>query len=147
MVEDVTRTVRTPCLCHALRKASRAVSRLYDDELRTVGLRTTQFSLLAYLHRTGEVRQGDLGELMSLEETTVTRNVRPLVSGGWVSVRVGIDRREKWVTITEAGIAKLKEALPAWVRAQRKMKAVLPEQVWQNLLAVLPDVAQAAVQG
>src|SRR6266853_4435180 len=77
----------TPCLCNALRQASRAVSRLYDDELRGVGLRTTQYSLLRVLARAGEVRQGDLSGLASLDETTLTRNLRPLVASGWVSVR------------------------------------------------------------
>ena len=36
---------------NALRRASRAVSRLYDDELRGTGLRTTQYSLLSLLGR------------------------------------------------------------------------------------------------
>ena len=67
----------TPCLCNALRQASRAVSRLYDDELRGVGLRVTQHALLRCLSRTGEVRQRDLGSLTSLDETTLTRNLRP----------------------------------------------------------------------
>jgi len=44
-----------PCLCGALRQASRAVSRLYDEELRSIGLRTTQYSLLRDLSRVGEV--------------------------------------------------------------------------------------------
>src|SRR5258706_10317271 len=100
----------TPCFCNVLRQASRAVSRLYDEELRGVGLRTTQFSLLRVLARAGEVRQGDLGGLAHLDETTLTRNLRRLVAAGWVSVRRGDDRREKLVTITKAGTAKLAEA-------------------------------------
>src|SRR5262250_70577 len=102
----------TPCLCNALRQASRAVSRLYDEELRGVGLRTTQYSLLRGLARAGEVRQGDLGDLAHLDETTLTRNLRPLVAAGWVSFRRGDDRREKLVAITTAGAAKLTEARP-----------------------------------
>ena len=43
------------CLCGALRQASRAVSRLYDEELRGVGLRTTQYSLLR-VRRQGRAR-------------------------------------------------------------------------------------------
>src|SRR5437762_3681306 len=100
----------TPCLCNALRQASRAVSRLYDEELRGVGLRTTQYSLLRILARAGQVRQGDLSSLMSLDETTLTRNLRPLVDAGWIDVRSGADRREKLLTITEAGTTKLAEA-------------------------------------
>src|ERR1700675_1666685 len=106
----------TPCLCNALRQASRAVSRLYDEELRGVGLRTTQYSLLRVLARAGQVRQGDLSGLASLEETTLTRNLRPLVNAGWIAVRSGEDRREKLVTITKAGVATLAEARPAWKR-------------------------------
>src|SRR5215467_15927753 len=75
----------TPCLCNALRRADRAVSRLYDEELRGVGLRTTQYSLLRHLRAAGEVRQRDLGGLTSLDETTLTRNLRPLIDAGWVA--------------------------------------------------------------
>ena len=71
------RPIGTPCLCYALRQASRAVSRVYDEELRGVGLRNTQYSLLIALHRSGEVRQGDLGALTVLDETTLTRNPPP----------------------------------------------------------------------
>src|SRR5258708_28643242 len=98
----------TPCLCNALRQATRAVSRLYDEELRGVGLRTTQYSLLRHLRRVGEVRQRDLGGLTSLDETTLTRNLRPLIDSGWVAVSTGEDRREKLVHLTEAGAAKLR---------------------------------------
>jgi DNA-binding MarR family transcriptional regulator len=132
----------TPCLCNALRQASRVVSRLYDEELRGVGLRTTQYSLLRVVARAGQVRQGDLSGLTSLDETTMTRNLRPLVDAGWVAVRIGDDRREKLVTITKAGTAKLAEAGPAWERAQARMQALLPEGAWQRLMTVLPEVAR-----
>ena len=99
-------TADSPCLCYALRQASRAVSRFYDEELRGVGLRTTQYSLLQLLRRSGEVRQRDLAELTLHDETTLTRNLRPLVDAGWVAVRTGEDRRERWFKITAAGIGE-----------------------------------------
>src|SRR5271168_5096376 len=128
----------TPCLCNALRQASRAVSRLYDEEFRGIGLRTTQYSLLRVLANAGQVRQGDLSGLTSLDETTLTRNLRPLVDAGWIAVRSGDDRREKLVTITKAGTAKLAEARPAWQRAQARLQSLLPEGAWQGLMAILP---------
>src|SRR5258705_2091339 len=132
------------CLCNALRQASRAVSRLYDEELRGVGLRTTQYSLLCHLRRAGEVRQRDLGGLTSLDETTLTRNLRPLIDAGWVAAGTGEDRREKLVRLTEAGAAKLRKALPAWQRAQERMRSRLPDGAWSGLLAALPDLARLA---
>jgi DNA-binding MarR family transcriptional regulator len=138
--------ITTPCLCNALRQASRAVSRLYDEEMRGVGLRTTQYSLLRVLARAGPIRQGDLSELTSLDETTLTRNLPLLVKAGWIAIRRGEDRREKLVTITEAGTAKLSEARPAWERAQARMQTLLPERTWQGLLAILPEVARLTAE-
>src|SRR5215471_5187921 len=134
----------TPCLCNALRQATRAVSRLYDDDLRGVGLRTTQYSLLRCLGRAGEVRQRDLGGLTSLDETTLTRNLRPLIDAGWVAIRPGDDRREKRVRLTDAGAAKLREARPAWERAQKRLRSRLPKEIWASLLDLLPELTRLA---
>jgi DNA-binding MarR family transcriptional regulator len=131
-------------MCNALRQASRAVTRLYDDELREVGLRTTQYSLLRRLKHAGTVRQRDLGALTSLDETTLTRNLRPLIEAGWVAIDAGEDRREKLVHLTSTGTAKLTQALPAWERAQERMRSQLPKADWTTLLALLPELARLA---
>src|SRR5438445_13151230 len=144
MITERHKPAATPCLCNALRQASRAVSRLYDEELRGVGLRTTQYSLLRYLSHFGKVRQRDLGGLTSLDETTLTRNLRPLIDSGWVAVDAGEDRREKLVRLTSAGTAKLVKALPAWERAQERMRSRLAKTNWSNLLALLPELARLA---
>jgi DNA-binding MarR family transcriptional regulator len=146
MNAENSKSVGARCLSLALRQASRAVSRIYDEELRRVGLRTTQFSVLRVLSANGELRQRDLAELTVHEETTLTRNLRPLLDAGWVTERPGHDRREKWLKITSSGTAKLKEARPMWKRAQRRMRSSLPEGVWQNLLVVLPEVARQATE-
>jgi DNA-binding MarR family transcriptional regulator len=144
MKTETDKLTATPCLCNALRRASRSVSRFYDEELRAVGLRTTQFSLLRLLTRTGPVRQSDMSELAALEETTLTRNLRPLAAAGWVAVQPGEDRREKLISITALGGAKLKEAGPAWERAQSRLRSKLPKGTWEELLTVLPEVAGLA---
>lgn len=133
-----------PCLCAALRQASRAVTRIYDAELRETGLRSTQHAVLRLLARTGEVRQGDLGELASLDETTLTRGLRLLEESGWVATRAGIDRREKLIAITDAGKEKVEQARPAWLRAQGRMRRALPEGTWDLLFEALADVTNAS---
>jgi DNA-binding MarR family transcriptional regulator len=144
MSVECPKLLASPCLCNALRQASRAVTRLYDEELRSVGLRTTQYSLLRYLNHCGAVRQRDLGTLTSLDETTLTRNLRLLVDAGWVAIESGEDRREKLVRLTKSGAAKLAKALPAWERAQERMRSRLPKAQWASLLALLPELARRA---
>jgi DNA-binding MarR family transcriptional regulator len=134
----------TPCLCNALRQATRAVSRLYDEELRGVVLRTTQYSLLRRLRAAGEIRQRDLGGLKSLDETTLTRNLRPLIDAGWAAIRSGEDRREKLVRLTDAGAAKLHQARPASERAQDRLRSRLPKTTWASLMAFLSELTRSA---
>ena len=108
---------------------------------------TTQYSLLRRLSHAGEVRQRDLGALTSLDETTLTRNLRPLIDAGWVSVSPGEDRREKLVRLTEGGAAKLKQARPAWERAQERLRSRMPEGTWSGLLDLLPELTRMADTG
>lgn len=118
------------------------MTRIYDAELRGTGLRSTQHSLLRLLGTVGEVCQGELGELASLEETTLTRNLRPLEKAGWLAICPGSDRRQKRISLTEAGRLKVEEARPAWLRAQERMRASLPAGTWDSLFAGLPAVLQ-----
>lgn len=146
MSVDKAPTGSIPCLCLALRQASRAVSRLYDEELRSIGLRTTQYSLLQLLRCSGQVRQRDLARLTLHDQTSLTRGLRPLVEARWVIVRTGEDRREKWLAITAGGLAKLDEARPAWERAQTRIQALLPEGAWRDLMEILPEVVRVSAR-
>ena len=143
-MNDRTKQAPNPCLCDALRQASRAVTRVYDEKMRSVGLRTTQYALLAWLGYAGEVRQRQLVELTFLDETTLTRNLRPLIDAGWVAISAGDDRREKLVRLTAAGAAKLREARPSWDRAQERMRSRLPKDKWATLMALLPELTRLA---
>lgn len=50
-----------PCACANLRRAARAVTRMYNRELRPTGLELTQFTLLALnLAGAGEQKRGQL---------------------------------------------------------------------------------------
>jgi DNA-binding MarR family transcriptional regulator len=122
------------------------MSRFYDKEFREVGLRATQYTLLRHISDSREVRQRDLSKRLALEDTTLTRNLRALANSGWVAIRVGADRRERFVSVTPAGLAKLKQARPAWLRAQQRIQALLPGKRFKDLLARLPEVAHLAAR-
>ena len=96
------------------------------------------------LRAAGEARQRDLGGLTSLDETTLTRSLRPLIDAGWVAIRPGDDRREKFIRLTDAGAAKLHEARPAWERAQERLRSRLPKGTWSGLRDLLPELTRLA---
>lgn len=130
--EPAESLVQLPCVCTSMRRATRAVTRLYDRELREVLLRSTQFTLLQALHIAGTMTQGDLGSLLSLDTTTLTRSLQPLVDTGWVKSERGEDRRERHLRLTASGERKYQDALPAWRRAQNRLKRVIGQD-WDRL--------------
>src|SRR5690554_5745904 len=67
------------CSNMKLRRLTRLVSRHYDAYLSECGLKTTQYSLLATIAERGPLGQGELARLLSLDASTLTRNLRPLV--------------------------------------------------------------------
>ncbi len=111
---------RLPCACANLRRAARAVSQLYEEALSGSGLRATQFTLLQTLQVAGRLSQGELGRLLCIDSTTLSRTLRPLVKNGWIAGRQGADKRERLFSLTAAGKKKIELITPDWQRAQRR---------------------------
>jgi DNA-binding MarR family transcriptional regulator len=114
------------CFCSALRRAGRAVTQHYEAAFRGTGLRATQFTVLATLAQTRPMTMSDLAELLGLERTTLTRNLRPLESKGWVrATSDDADLRRRRIELTPKGRAVAAKALPTWRRAQASVGPVL----------------------
>jgi DNA-binding MarR family transcriptional regulator len=109
------------CLCLASRKAARAITRAYDRQLRTHGLRATQFTVLAMLELKGPQPIGELARALGTERTTLTRNLALIEEQSLVTMRSGDDARERIVAIAPEGRKALEKALPAWRRAQEEV--------------------------
>lgn len=137
-LDDDQRTfVRDNCLASAVRRADRAVTQLYDDALRTKGLRTTQFNLLIAIASTEPVRQKALALRMGMDKTTLTRNLRPLERDGLVRVDQGEDRRTRNLSLTDKGHRTLHDAYALWRRAQGQAEALLGGDRVRDLVADL----------
>jgi len=133
-------TVALPCMCASLRRASRALTQLYDDALRPLGLRATQFTVLQALSLAGKVSQGELGQLLVMDSTTLTRTLRILSAQGWIENRPGEDRRERLLRLTSAGHHQLKRATTRWECAQARLRSRLGDARWHELLKVSTEV-------
>jgi DNA-binding MarR family transcriptional regulator len=127
------------CSSLKLRQLSRRVSQEFDAVVGNAGLKTTQYSLLSHVVRLGPVRPGQLAAVMEMDASTLTRNLQPLVSQGWVEVGPGEDRRSRQVAITEAGAAKHAQAQKEWKRAQQAFNARLGNDLVVRLHAVLDE--------
>ncbi|MGK2908648.1 MAG: MarR family winged helix-turn-helix transcriptional regulator [Sphingobium sp.] len=125
-----------PCACTTLRKASRAITRAYDQALADHDMTTTQFAILRTLSR-GDLPLSRLAEHLVMDRTSLYRTLAPIIRQGWVEVHPDSTRRSKVATLTEAGGKALVAALPAWAATQTRIVDELGSPAWQNLQSTL----------
>jgi DNA-binding MarR family transcriptional regulator len=112
------------CNCTALRKASRRISQLYDAALAPSGLKTTQRAILAQISRSEPTTVGKLAEALVMDSGALAHTLKPLERDGLVDVAVDPDdRRNRLITLTQRGRAKLAETDALWAKAQRGFEA------------------------
>ena len=133
-----------PCLCGSLRRTSRALTQMYEEALRPLRLRATQLTILQVLARAGEVSQGQLGEMLAMDSTSLTRTLAIMRRAGWVSEQRGEDRRERRIRLSSAGKSKLRRALPVWEKVQSRLRRKLGKQEWASLLQLTYYVTEIA---
>ncbi|HVN34221.1 MAG TPA: MarR family winged helix-turn-helix transcriptional regulator [Casimicrobiaceae bacterium] len=130
------------CTCGRLRRATRALTQLYDDLMEPCGLRVTQFSLLRTLSTQGRVRMSELARTLLLDRTALSRTLDPLAVRGLVAVAAGQDARTREVSLTHAGARALRSAMPHWHRAQSQVAARIGADKLDALIATLDEVEQ-----
>ncbi len=128
------------CTCGRIRRASRALTRVYDEALAGAGLTTPQFGLLRALGRLGSASVTELAAATGHERSALTRMLRPLADAGFVVIGAGPDQRCRGLALTDAGRAAIKRAEPGWEVAQARVEALLGAKDRATLFALLERV-------
>src|SRR5262249_36894186 len=138
---EITHRVRDTCLCLHVQRAARMLARVFDEALRPVGLTHGQFSLLMSLNRPTPPSIGGVADLLAMDRTTLTANLKPLERRGLVKVTVDPeDKRGRRLILTAAGRALLASAVPIWKRThagtERRLARANPDQLRADLRAL-----------
>jgi len=134
-----------PCACQRLRRLTRIMTRIYDRELRTAGIEITQFGLLTALNKIGNANQKRLSAGFAMDSTTLTRTLSPLIKKGWVQVKPGKDKRERFLSLTPVGKQQIAEAQPYWENAEQALRKELGDSDWKQMREVISRVTAATV--
>jgi DNA-binding MarR family transcriptional regulator len=132
------------CACQNLRRLTRLVTRIYDQELRKADIEITQFGLLTALGIVRQANQKALSAGFAMDSTTLTRTLALLRRQGWIHVRPGKDRRERVFRLTEAGKRRIAAAQPHWEVAERRLRKTLGPSGWKQMQATVAQVTDAA---
>ncbi|NBW06910.1 MAG: MarR family transcriptional regulator [Caulobacteraceae bacterium] len=118
--------IRDHCLCLHAQRAARRLSRHFDEAMRPVGITSGQFSLLNGLNRPEPPTIGAVANLLAMDRSTVTANLKPLERQGLVRIEADPeDRRGRRIALTEQGLALLAAATPIWTREHAAIEATL----------------------
>jgi DNA-binding MarR family transcriptional regulator len=109
------------CIGTRVRLLNRIVTKAYDDSLRPLGLRTAQQTILVAISLMKTPTPRQIERRLSLDKSTVSRNVERMQRRGWVDSVSGEDGRSHYLKLTAKGEHLLRESGAAWERAQKKM--------------------------
>ncbi|MGH7267865.1 MAG: MarR family winged helix-turn-helix transcriptional regulator [Candidatus Rokuibacteriota bacterium] len=132
------------CACGGLRRAARAISKVYEAALAPLDLTATQFSILVAVQLRGPVPLSRLAEALVLDRTTLYRAVKPLLRRRCLRIGPGRNRRERTAALTEAGRRLLEDAFPIWHSTQGRFVGALGPQAWTALSSGLRQVVPTA---
>ena len=125
LINDLNAGMSDSVLMRA-RLVSKAVTGIYDHKLRPFGISSAQFTLLAVISQTEPTTRAEIARLQHLDKSTLTRNLKIILSEGWVEeVRDNADGRSRPIALTAAGTEVLLAAQPAWLLAQAEAMELL----------------------
>ncbi len=127
-VDQAADVIAADCLAVRVRLLSRTITAIYDDALRPLGLTAGQLNVLVIIANRGPISPGEIARRLSMEKSTVSRNLGRMRDNGWIAVTAGESGHKQRLTLNRRGKALLERALPAWQEAQTQARAVLGQR-------------------
>jgi DNA-binding MarR family transcriptional regulator len=128
------------CAASRARKLSRTLTVVYDSALRSLGIRSSQLTILAAVGAHDERSPGDLETSLNMDQSTISRNVSRMCAKGWLATVPSGNGRGHHVIITPKGRRLLVEAIPLWREAQDRARLMLGEQGLAALAELVDDL-------
>lgn len=97
------------------------MTRSYEEALRGTGLTLPQFTLLALVTIRGPVTAVEIGRLLDIEKSTLSRTIGKMMEKGWLE-DFHTDEGRQGIITTLAGRDTLAKAIPFWRDAQDRAR-------------------------
>jgi len=139
-------TISKTCISVRLRLLNRVITNFYDHALRPLGLKVSQLNILIVTARLGLARPAQVCEILQLDVSTLSRNVKPLQAHGWLEVVPEADARVQPFRLTSQGRRLIEKAIPAWEKAQQQASQLLGSEAIALLDKAARKVGMAQAQ-
>src|SRR6516165_11479946 len=121
-------TIARNCIAVRLRLLNRVITNFYDDALRPLGLKVSQLNILIVTAKLGLARPTQIGDILQLDKSTLSRNLERMRAHGWLEVVPEQDARAQPFRLTSQGKRLIENTIPAWEQAQRQAMELLGDE-------------------
>lgn len=128
------------CNCLNIRRASQAVTEIYDEFLAPSNLKIGQYSLLKHINQAGPINVSDLALIIRLDRTTLVRNLKPLEKNGLIEDISKEGSRNRQLKLTVKGIDAYKNAEELWRKAQNFLDEYLGKDNMDTFTKILSKI-------
>jgi DNA-binding MarR family transcriptional regulator len=136
------------CACTTIRKASRALSRVYDEALAPAGLTVAQLGVLRAINR--GAKDGEplsrLAETLVMDRTSLYRALGSMARSGWLIIKDAPKGHAKVVLLSKAGIRATARAAEYWERAQSQVIGEFGVDRWATVQKAMTDLTALGVR-
>jgi DNA-binding MarR family transcriptional regulator len=122
-VQKVADAIAKDCVAMRVRYLNRSLTSIYDDAFRHLGITASQVNMLVALVKQGSLSPGELGNLLNIEKSTISRNLERMRKSGWIEITSA--GRTHAVEVTREGNQLLVDVMPHWEEAQKAADALL----------------------
>ncbi|WP_206241296.1 MarR family winged helix-turn-helix transcriptional regulator [Novosphingobium terrae] len=134
------------CVCTTMRRATRALTRAYDEALAPFGITVQQFAILRDIQRAGTIPLPRLAEGLVMDRTSLYRALPPLEREGLL-VLESPSPRSRTATLTPAGQQRVADANPAWESLQTRILSAMQPGEWDQMQSSADRLATQLVSG
>jgi DNA-binding MarR family transcriptional regulator len=118
--QDAVSRIASGCLAGRARLINREITNIYETALRPLGLRVSQLSILVMIGTHEPITPGEIGRILRIEKSTMSRNVERMRAKGWIKTESADDGRAQLLRLTARGRKLVERALPYWEEAQQQ---------------------------
>ncbi len=117
--EGVIDRMANECLAVRIRILNRAITGLYDEALRPLGVKISQINILVVTAKLGVAPPGRICDILHMDASTLSRNAERMIAHGWLEVIPSSDARMQPLRVTREGMMLVERAAPGTGKKRR----------------------------
>lgn len=124
-LQATVNTIASECLAVRMRLLNRMVTNIFDDALRPLGIKVSQLNILMVVAKRGPITASDVGRVLHLQNSTMSRNLERIRKREWIEVAKGATARKQVLQLTGKGKRLIEKSHPYWLAAQKTTQEAL----------------------